>query len=239
MMKLIKEGVDTLFHRGPQSDPDARRLYNDDLGTAAVQTLEEIVKLFWSHIQVYVGTITASRIAGRPVSVEASQEDLMGTADVNVEFSSLSLNQEAALKMLDTLTKARSLDATGRMDLGAGVEMVLRTFDVALAEKVVLPGDVAAQRIMDEEQRDLAVLTSGSLAPVRQGSEQVRLKVIEDWLANPINQQKLQVDQVLSDRLQQRIQAFQFAVTQQQNAVIGATGYDPNKDPVLGPQKMM
>jgi hypothetical protein len=125
------------------------------------------------------------------------------------------------------------------MDLGAGVEMVLRTFDVALAEKVVLPGDVAAQRIMDEEQRDLAVLTSGSLAPVRQGSEQVRLKVIEDWLANPINQQKLQVDQVLSDRLQQRIQAFQFAVTQQQNAVIGATGYDPNKDPVLGPQKMM
>ena len=238
-VQMDKEEVDEMFHRGPNADPDMKRLLMDDLGAAAVMTLEEVVRVLWAHVQAYVSTVTATRIAGRAVSVKATEEDLMGSADVNVEFSALSLNHKAATEMADWMGKLAPLDRGGRIDWGAGVEVLARAFDAQLAERIVLPGDVAAQQVEDQEQGDIAKIVSGQLPPVRQGAEEVRLRKISEWMQNPTSQQMMQGDPAIQQRIEQRIQAYQFALTQRQNAVIGATGYDPSKDPVLGQEQTM
>lgn len=233
-VELDKAEVDELFHRGPDADPDMKRLMMEELGSSSVQTLEEVVRVLWAHVQAYVSTVTASRIAGRAVSVKASEEDLMGTADINVEFSPMALNQKAAAEMAEWGTKLAALDRGGRIDFGAMVEVIARMYDPTMAERIVLPGDVAAQQVEDQEQGDIAKIVSGQLPPVRQGAEGVRLKKLGEWMQNPTSMQMMQGDATIAQRIEQRVQAYQFALTQRQNAVIGATGYDPSKDPVLG-----
>jgi hypothetical protein len=233
-MEMDKMEVAELFHRGNDADPDMKRMLMEDIGASAVMSYEEMVKIIWSYVQAYVTNVKASRIAGRAVSIEATSEDLMGSADITIEFSPMALNRESAKDLADFLTKIVPLDRNGRLDSGAGVEVVTRMYDPYLAEKIVLPGDAGAQQIEDQEQSDIAKLVSGQIPPVRQGSEQLRLKKIDEWMQNPTAQAMMQSDQTLAQRMQQRYEAYQFAIQQQDNAVIGRTGYDPSKDPVLG-----
>jgi hypothetical protein len=168
------------------------------------------------------------------VSVEATAEDLMGSADITIEFSPLSLNRESAKDLADFITKVIPLDRAGRLDSGAAVEILARVYDPMLADKIVMPGDSGAQQVEDQEQADIAKLATGQMPPVRQGSEQLRLRKIDEWMQNPVAQQQMQNDPSLMERVKQRYESYQFTIQQQDNAVIGRQGYDPSQDPILG-----
>jgi len=234
-VEMDKLEVDELFHRGVNADPDMKRMHFEDLGSSSVQTMEAVYLLIWEHIQAYVPNITASRIAGQNVDLKVTEEDLMGTADINIEFSPVSLNKQAASDMAEWFTKLLANDRTGRIDTGAGVEIIARTYDNALADRIILPADIAAQQIDDQEQGDLAKIVSGQLPPVRKGAEKRRMAKMDEWLQNPKSKQDMAQDPILAKRMQDRYKAYQFTgVIQPRNAAIGATGYDPSQDPVLG-----
>lgn len=235
LMRFIKEELNETFHRGTTADPDMRQMMIDEMGESAVLTFEEIVKVIWEHIQAYVSNVTAGRIAGRPVKLQATEEDLMGEADINVQFSALALNKKAAGELAEWMTKMAPLDHAQRYNMGKVVETITRLYDPTLADTIVEPAEVAAGHVDDEEQSDLAKLASGQLPPVRQGGYQQRMQKIQEWLSNPAVQQQMANDSTLAARVQQRWDAYvQQGITQPRNAMVGRIGYDPSKDPVLG-----
>jgi hypothetical protein len=217
------------FARGADVDPDMRRLFLEDLGGAAVLSWEETVRLIWLHVQAYVDGVKASRIAGQPVSIEATAEDLEGTADVRVEFSAMSLNQKTALELADYVTKLAGLDRTGRIDFGKVVELITRMFDPVLSENIIMPGDEAAAKIEKDEQDVISAITSNQYVTGRVNSPQLRWQVLQRWLANPATTAMLQANPMMYQSLMEHIKGLQQEMVQKTtNVFTGQTGQKPD-----------
>jgi hypothetical protein len=228
MMRMTRADVDRLFARGPNVSPDERRIFLEELGSSAVATVEEVMMLAWLHVQGYVDELRASRIAGRPVSVEATAEDLQGTADVMVEFSPLALNQKMALELADYGAKIAGLDRTGRIDFGKFVEVVTRVFDPMLSEQVIRPGDEAAAEIERDEQGVLSAIASGQWVTGHTDAPQVRWEVVQRWLANPEARGKLQASGGMQAALAEHVKGLQQEMVQRgANVFTGQTGQKP------------
>ena len=227
-MAQSRADVDRLFARGKDMDPDTRRLYLEDMGESAVLSYEELMRLLWLHIQAYVDEVVATRIAGRPVSVRATAEDLEGTADVVMEFSSMAFNQATALELADYVTKLAGLDRSGRIDFGRAVEMITRIFDPVLSENIILPGEAAAAEIEKDEQGVIAAIASGQYITGRVNSPETRWKVLQNWLANPSTVSALQTNPLTYAALSEHIKGLQQEMVQRgENVFTGQTGQKP------------
>lgn len=226
--KMIRANVDRLFVRGAEVDPDDRRRYLEDLGESAVSAFEDLMALIWQHVQAYVNEIRASRIAGQPVSVTATAEDLEGTADVTVEFSAMAMNKKQALELADYVTKLAALDKSGRIDFGRAVELITRIFDPVLSENIIMPGEVAAAEIEKDEQAVLSAIGSGQYITGRTNSPQLRWQQVQRWLANPETQAMLQTFPNRYAALQEHIKGLQQEQVQSStNVFTGQTGQKP------------
>lgn len=229
-MEATRADVDRLFCRGKWAaeSPDMRRIYVEDIGEAAVLTYEAVIDLLWQNVQAYVNTVTASRIAGRPVSIKASAEDLEGSADVNIEFSPLALNQEMALKLAEWATKLAPLDRSGRIDFGALVELLARVFDITFSESIIMPGEAASAQIEKDEQDVLSAIATDQYVTGHVNSPQARWKKVQEWLANPTTVAMLQQVPTRYAALQEHIKALNQEMQQTTTNVFwGQTGQSP------------
>ena len=227
-MEMIRADVNALFARGPNVDPDERRLFLEELGACAVMTFEEVMRLLWSHVQAYVDELHASRIAGRPVSVSATREDLEGTADVTVTFSALALNQKTAMELADYGAKIAGLDKNGRIDFGKFVELITRMFDPSLSEQIILTGEEATDSIVKDEQNVLAAIASGQYITGRVNSPQIRYQEVQRWLQNPEVSAMLQASPMKGAALMEHVKGLQQEQVQgSTNVFTGQTGQKP------------
>lgn len=227
-MEMIRLDVDRLFMRHKDANPDSRRIFLEDLGSSAVLTYEAVIGLMWLNIQAYVNELTASRIAGRPVSVQATSEDLEGTADVHVEFSPMALNQEMAFKLAEWGTKLAGLDRSGRIDFGAFVEIIARMFDSVLGERIIMPGEVATAQIEKDEQDVISAMVAGQYVTGHVNSPQQRWKKLSEWLGNPETLPMLQARPTVYAAVQEHIKGLnQEQVQTTTNVAWGQTGQNP------------
>lgn len=227
-MEQTRMDANTLFARGSNVDPDTRRMFLEELGEAAVLSYEEVMRLLWLHIQAYVNEVTASRVAGQPVSLQATAEDLEGTADITVEFSAMALNQKTALELADYVTKLAGLDKSGRIDFGKAVELITRIFDPVLSDNIILPGEQAAAEIEKDEQAVIAAISAGQYVTGRVNSPALRWQVLQQWLANPSTVQRLRSDPPVYFAMLEHIKGLQQEKVQRgANVFTGQTGQKP------------
>jgi hypothetical protein len=227
-MEMTRENVNRFFMRAVNSDADAKRLFQEDLAESAVLSFEELIRIIWLHVQAYVDEVTASRIAGRPVSVAATAEDLEGTADVTVEFSAMALNQKTALELADYMTTMAGLDRSGRIDFGKVVELITRIFDPVLSENIIMPGEEASGEIEKDEQAVIAAILSGQYVTGRVNGASLRWQVLQRWLGNPQTVPMLQGNPMIYASLMEHVKGLQQEIVQkQQNVFTGQTGQKP------------
>lgn len=226
-LEMMKDEVRERYHRGVNADPDLRMAYEEDLGQEAVMAYTEVIALIWAHIQAYVNEVTASRIAGKAVNLKATEADMMGTADINVDFSATSLNRERAKEFADVGKTLLQLGSKN-VDVDALAETMARTYDVPLAERIIIPGEQGAASAMNDERKAIIEMQGGFEVRGRQNMPEARLTAYDDWLSNPSNVDRCVYDPVLFEMVLLRMQGLEMQAQQfTENVITGQTGQKP------------
>jgi len=226
-LEIMKSEVQERYHRGVNADPNLRTAYEEDLGQEAVMAYTEVIALIWAHIQAYVDEVTASRIAGKAVSLKATEADLMGTADINVDFSATSLNRERAKEFADVGKTLLQLGSKN-VDVDALAETMARTYDVPLAERIIIPGEQGAANAVNDERKAIIEMQGGFEVSGRQNMPEARLTAYDDWLRNPANVDRCVYDPGLFELVLLRMQGLEMQQQQfSENVVTGQTGQKP------------
>jgi len=226
-LKMMKAEVRERYHRGVDADPDLRQTYEEDLGQEAVMAYTEVIALIWAHIQAYVDEVTASRIAGKSVKLKATEEDLMGTADINVDFSATSMNGERAKGFADVGKTLLQLGSKN-VDVDALAETMARTYDVSLAERIIIPGEQGAASAMNDERKAILEMQGGFEVEGRQNMPEARLTAYDDWLRNPANVDRCVYNPSLFELVLLRMQGLEMQEQQySENVITGQTGQKP------------
>jgi len=106
----------------------------------------------------------------------------------------------------------------------------MHAVDPNLADVLVQDIGKATQAEQEDEQVQFAKIAAGTEPPLKEGGQnaQVRLQTLQQIIqSNPAVSQRYQQDEIFRRMLDARMQAFQFQLQQQQNAVIGRTGAQP------------
>lgn len=226
-LEMMKAEVRERYHRGVDADPNLRAAYEEDLGQEAVMAYTEVIALIWAHIQAYVTEVTASRIAGKAVSLRATEEDLMGTADINVDFSATSLNRERAKEFAEVGKTLLQLGSKN-VDVDALAETMARTYDVPLAERIIIPGEQGASSALNDERKAIIEMQGGFEVNGRQNLPEVRLGAYDSWLQNPSNVDRCVYDAGLFELVMLRMQGLEMQQQQMtENVITGQTGQKP------------
>jgi len=226
-LEMMKQEVAERYHRGATADPNLRAAYEEDLGQEAVMAYTEVIALIWAHIQAYVSEVTASRIAGKAVNLNATDEDLMGTADINVDFSATSLNQERAKEFADVGKTLLQLGSKN-VDVDALAETMARAYDTNLAERIIIPGEQGASTAVNDERKAILEMQGGFEVQGRQNMPEVRLGAYDDWLKNPANVDRCVYDPGLFELVLLRMQGLEMQQQQfTENVITGQTGQKP------------
>ena len=174
--------------------------------------------------------------AGTTTAQKFSKSEFSGKYDFWVNVGDVFSDAEtfqAKLKAIGEI--AQQFDRNGQVDYGRLLIRSLEMIDPILAEDVVVPTDVAAQKEVTETQSDLSKLWAGiDLDVPQQGiNPQLRLQVMQQWLQGPQDnpavdvQARLAADPALQKRVQRYTEQLQFQITQRENALIGRIGTAP------------
>ncbi|NBW14940.1 MAG: hypothetical protein EBR82_43760 [Caulobacteraceae bacterium] len=147
------------------------------------------------------------------------------------EFDARLLDNEALGAKLDYLAKVLvPLDSFGVIDRAGLVKYMFQAVDPNLAGVLVQDIGAATQAEIEDEQGAFAKIAAGTEPPLKESGQnaQVRLQTLQQIIqSNPAVSQRYQQDEIFRRMLDARMQAFQFQLQQQQNAVIGRVGAQP------------
>jgi hypothetical protein len=83
---------------------------------------------------------------------------------------------------------------------------------------------------VEDEQTAFAKIAAGTEPPLKEGGQnaQIRLQTLQQIIqSNPAVMQRYQSDEIFKRMIDARMQAFNFQLQQQQNAIIGRVGTQP------------
>jgi hypothetical protein len=182
--------------------------------------------------QQYMSPDEVARVTGNPaLELAASGADIRGRYDVTAEFDARLLDNEALGAKLDYLAKVLvPLDSFGVIDRAGLVKYMMQAVDPNLAGILVRDIGEATQAEIEDEQMEFAKIAAGTEPQLKEGGQnaEVRLQTLQQIIQmNPAVQARYQQDEIFQKMLNARMQAFQFQLQQQQNAIIGRIGAQP------------
>jgi hypothetical protein len=110
------------------------------------------------------------------------------------------------------------------------IKVMLGSVDQNLANLLVRDIGAATQMEVEDEQTAFAKIAAGTEPPLKEGGQnaQIRLQTLQQIIqSNPAVMQRYQSDEIFKRMIDARMQAFNFQLQQQQNAIIGRVGTQP------------
>jgi hypothetical protein len=155
--------------------------------------------------------------------------------DIDLSWNTLNADEEKQLEKLEKVgTIMSQFDRSGQVDFGEFTRIFVESIDPNLATQLITPKETATQREEEETSADIAKIVSGQVvnAPPNSNAE-LRLQVIQNWLQGTEeipgtdNQEKLEKDEGLQQRLQVYAGQLQHSIQQQKNGMTGKLGTPP------------
>jgi len=199
---------------------------------------KQVMAQVWALYEQYGPEEEWFRVIGAQSNspVQLKKQDVSGKYDFYATFDVLSMDPETYAKKLETMGDlASKYDKGGVVDYSKFLQVAFSLIDPILAEQILVPEDIAAQREVADTQADIAKMWSGTPLDIPQNgiNAPLRLQVITNWLegtpAYPSNDVKtrLLADPDLRNRIEKYTEQLKFYEQQRQNAQIGRIGTPP------------
>jgi len=165
-----------------------------------------------------------------------NKADFNGKYDLYLAYDVLNNDPEmwqAKIKAMGEV--AAQFDRNGQVDYSKLLQKAFDMIDPILAEDVLVPQEMAAQKEVTETQGDISRMWAGVDldAPQTGINPELRLQVIKNWMTGvPDNpavdvQARVMADESLRKRIERYSQQLQFQLDQRENAQIGRIGTAP------------
>lgn len=228
LITAIETQVDRYFGRPTEKVPPAltqmrqQRIVNNWLH-GWTEAFRQVLSLTLQ----YTGPEEIVRITGSPTPLSTNIQDF----DVSLKFDVRELQTDLVTEKLKALSSlVLPLDSVGVVDRTKLVGLALRAIDPTLANELIMQAGPASQKMFDETNDELGLISLGNPPKLRENdpTAQARLNFAQQILqANPKYQQQAQQDPLFQANLQKYVENLQFSVQQQQNAVTGRLGVNP------------
>lgn len=217
----------------PRADlaPQRSALAAQDLVDTWLSDCSLILSQTFQLAQQYLDDIQFVRVAGgMPMPFRASRQEIQGKFDMRLDFDARTFDSEALEVKIKGLIELLPLDVMGVVDRVGLVRFLFSAIDPNMAEFLIKDVEAAAQQEIEDEQLQFTKIAAGTEPPLKSDGQnaQLRLQTLQQIVqANPAVQQRYAQDEIFKSMLDARMQAFSFALQQQQNAQIGRVGAQP------------
>lgn len=217
----------------PRGDlaPQRSALAQQDLVDTWLADCSLILGQTFQLAQQYLDDIQFVRVAGgMPAPFRASRQEIQGKFDLRLDFDARTFDSEALQQKIKGMVELLPLDVMGVVDRVGLVRFLFSAIDPNMAEFLIKDVEAAAQAEIEDEQLQYTKIAAGTEPQLKGDGQnaQLRLQTLQQIIqANPAVQQRYQADEIFKAMIDARIQSFEFALQQQQNAQIGRVGAQP------------
>ena len=217
----------------PRADlaPQRAALAQQDLVDTWLSDCSLILGQTFQLAQQYLDDVQFVRVAGgMPMPFRASRQEIQGKFDMRLDFDARTFDSEALQIKIKGMIELLPLDVMGVVDRVGLVKFLFSAIDPTMAEFLIKDVEAAAQAEIEDEQLQFTKIAAGTEPQLKQDGQnsQLRLQTLQQIIqANPAVQQRYAQDEIFKNMLDARMQAFSFALQQQQNAQIGRVGAQP------------
>lgn len=239
-LKLMEKAellVDQYYFRSADTAPEDKRRFEEWKIMRSIRCHRELLRLIWCLMQEGIDDLQVSMINGRPVKLATNRDQLKGEADITIAAHLDGYSEEAAEKFVKVLTQLMQADRGGTIDATEGVQIAAQLLAPTYARRLVMKKDVAAQKIVDEQQMRIAKIMAGVPLeyPEDVTAPEMRLQVVQQWQGIPENMAAMRARTVAAALMQKEIDWLMFQNQQQNvNAVTGRTGVEASTAEELG-----
>ena len=215
----------------PDMAPQRALLAQQDLVDTWLADCSLILQQTFQLAQQYLDDVQFVRVAGgMPIPFRASRQEIQGKFDMRLDFDARTFDSEALETKIKGLMGLIPLDVMGVIDRVGLVRFLFSSIDPNMSEFLIKDVEAAAQQEIEDEQVQFTKIAAGTEPPLKEDGQnaQLRLQTLQGIIqANPAVTQRYQQDEIFRNMLDARMQAFSFALQQQQNAQIGRVGAQP------------
>lgn len=221
---VTKEALD-LVGQDPES-PFSQQKQQHDINRL-LSHIAEVLKGVYEAYKMNGPDDLYLRVTGNPQPVEFVKDPYEAEMSVSVTFNSIYDDPEQLKQLRETIVQAAQLDPNGRINMEAGIDMILNSVDPTLADAILLPTEQGQDKIIKETQDAIAKMATGIAQGAPQNAAQLRLSTVDQYIQSPTGNAELQQNPGFQFLLNEYKTQLEFQITQQENAEIGRLGTRP------------
>ena len=187
----------------------------------------EVLRMAFKCFQRFGPDEVFFRVTGIPDAQLMDKGNPDESFDIMINFDVQNNDPETVEKKLQQFVQLNSLNANGRLNVDALLDVAAASIDPVMADAILQPVEDAQQQIVKDVTDDLAKIYSGIEMPARPAGAQIALQAIQQYAQQPDIAQRLQTDEAFAARMQKYIGQYTFQMQQAQNAQIGRVGTAP------------
>jgi len=187
----------------------------------------EVLRMAFKCFQRFGPDEVFFRVTGIPDAQLMDKGNPDESFDIMINFDVQNNDPETVEKKLQQFVQLNSLNANGRLNVDALLDVAAASIDPVMADAILQPVEDAQQQIIKDVTDDLAKIYSGIEMPARPAGAQIALQAIQQYAQQPDVAQRLQTDEAFAARMQKYIGQYTFQMQQAQNAQIGRVGTQP------------
>jgi hypothetical protein len=200
--------------------------------------VRDVLGIAWKLFQRMGPDEVFFQVTGNPNPQTMTKGDPDEAYSIVVAFDSMSTDPETAELRAKQMGSIVQFDRNGRIDMDKLLEFMAMSIDPILADYVLQPAEVAAEKMQKDVTDDLSKIFAGIEVPARPNGAQIALQIIQAYASQPDIAQRAQGDGMFAERLQKYAGQYQFIMQQSQNAEIGRIGTAPAEMSGMSTQQM-
>ena len=167
------------------------------------------------------------RVTGIPDPQTLNKGNPDENFDILINYDVLNTDPETVQAKLQQFVALNQLNANGRLNVDALLDVAAASIDPVMADAVLQPVENAQQQVIKDVTDDLTKIFAGIEMPARPAGAQIAMQVIQQYSQQPDIAQRLEQDEIFRARMEKYAGQYTFQMQQAQNAQIGRVGTQP------------